>query len=69
MSKLSQLKTKVGYQERVPRCSTCKHMSQQQLMQNSLPTRFLQLCSLHAFTIKHHACCDAWESKTGEVLA
>ena len=69
MSMLSQLKTKVGYQERVPRCSTCKHMSQQHLLRDSLPTRFLQLCSLHHFTIKRHACCDTWESKDGDVLA
>lgn len=69
MSKLSQLKATVGYQERVPRCSTCKHMKEQQLMRDSLPTYYQYFCRQHHFQIKPHACCDNWQSSAGEVLA
>jgi|GEM_PF-5995922 len=69
MSKLSQLKSKVGYQERVPRCSTCKHYSSQQLMRNSLPGFYQRFCKLYSFQIKDHACCNDWQSPQGEVLA
>ena len=68
MSRLSQLKKKVGYQERVPRCSSCRHFSQQHDMRDSVPFRWLMLCERYNFTIKQHGCCDSWESSTGEVL-
>ncbi|UBB19527.1 hypothetical protein [Comamonas odontotermitis] len=69
MSKLSQLKKTVGYQERVPRCSTCKHYNEQQLMRDSMPTFYQRFCTRHHFQVKAHACCDNWQSTTGEVLA
>lgn len=69
MSKLSQLKKKVGYQEHVPRCSTCAYFLQQQLMRDSMPSYFQRFCRQHHFEVKAHACCDNWISEKGEVLA
>lgn len=70
MSALSILRKKVHYEVKVPRCGTCKHYSAKSQMRDSVPQKWLQLCKLHAFTIKHDSCCDAWVSKDGkEVVA
>lgn len=68
MSLGSKLKKKFGYQEHVPRCGTCIHFFSQVLMRDSLPIKYQQFCKRHSFLIKAHACCDTWQSKSGEVL-
>jgi hypothetical protein len=67
MSKLSQLKSKVHYQEHVPRCSTCKHFKQKSMVVETGAITWVKHCEMHGFIVKTHACCDSWESPAGEV--
>ena len=66
MSALSSLRKKVGYEVKVPRCGTCLHYSPKYFAKEVKPPRWLELCKLHDFTVKHHACCDKWKSKDGK---
>lgn len=69
MSKLQKLKRELNYQEHVPRCATCIHYRQEQILQDSNPNGYWHWwCDKHSFNIKTHACCDDWESKKGETL-
>ncbi|UNV89419.1 MULTISPECIES: hypothetical protein [unclassified Comamonas] len=70
MSKLGQLKKRVGFEGDVPRCMNCKHYRQAQirLSTNSNTFRKNQHCGLHYFGITPNSICNDWRGKDGSVL-
>ncbi|MDH1472913.1 hypothetical protein N5F13_00260 [Comamonas thiooxydans] len=70
MSKLGQLKKRVGFEGDVPRCMNCKHYRQAQirLSTNSNTFRKNQHCGLHYFGITPNSICNNWSGKDGSAL-
>lgn len=68
---LKRKRQRLNYERDVARCKNCKHMQFGRLvLQNSLPVGMsAHVCKLHSFTTLPSACCDTWESNTGETLA
>lgn len=71
MSKLGQLRKRVGYETNVARCETCKAFKKPYvyLTTNSVPARSKPMCKEHHFVIKPFSCCDQWSGKDGSTLS
>ncbi len=70
MSKLGQLKKKVGYEGNVPRCATCQHFRASSIRLGTDSTTFRKNhhCGLHHFTITPNAICNTWVDANGSTL-
>jgi hypothetical protein len=70
MSKLSQLRKKMGYETNVPRCETCASYKKPYifLSTNSIPKRSPAFCRTADFTVQPNACCDKWVGNDGTEL-
>ena len=70
MSKLGQLKKKVGFEGNVPRCANCRHYREAKVLlsTNSNTYRKNQHCALHNFTITANSLCDTWHGTDGGSL-
>ena len=70
MSKLGQLRQRVGYETNVPRCETCTAFKKPYvyLTTNSKTARSKPLCKTHQFIIQPLSCCDKWADKDGSTL-
>lgn len=70
MSKLGQLRKRVGYETNVPRCETCAAFKKPyvDLTTHSKPARSKPLCKINQFTAQLLSCCDQWAGKDGSTL-
>jgi hypothetical protein len=70
MSKLGQLRQRLGYETNVPRCETCMNFKKPYvyLTTNSKPARSKALCKAHQFMVQPNACCDKWAGSDGSIL-
>lgn len=70
MSKLGQLRKRVGYETNVPRCETCAAFKKPYvyLTTNSKPARSKPLCKINQFTVQPLSCCDQWAGQDGSTL-
>lgn len=65
MSKLSQQRTRMGYQTNVPRCESCANYRKPYvyLTTYSAPTRSKAQCVRFHFSVQPNARCDEWTKK------
>lgn len=70
MSKLGQLRKRVGYETNTPRCETCREYRKPYvyLTTHSITKRAEPFCKRHDFTVRPLACCDEWTDAHGVTL-
>lgn len=69
MSLLKRLRKKIGYEDNIPRCPSCKYYKQPKFYSTMTAKRLSPAsCKAFAINVTPNSICDMWTSKKGITL-